>query len=115
MATLLGANGQPLRSTRPAGADFQFGEWFSQSLTDRWTDATEDGVHGYLKSFEAIYRSQPVLSSVVDKLARRIASLPFGAFTLNPDGSRDAVAATDSLSTLIRRPWPRASTLDLNF
>lgn len=110
--TILGANGRPLTATRPAGTGFEFGGWITQSLTDRWTDATEDGIHGFLKSFEQLYRSQPVLSSVVDKLSRRVATLPFAAFQL--DGlTREPVDSSDSLATLLRRPWPRASTVDL--
>jgi hypothetical protein len=33
---------------------------------------------GTLKSYEAIYRSQPILAGAIDKIARRAATLPFG-------------------------------------
>lgn len=113
MATLLGPNGQPFQVTRSPSANMLGGEWFTQSLSDRWTDATEAGEGGYLKSFDAIYRSQPVVAAVVNKIARRVATLPFGPFKLLSNGSREPVLQGD-LFDLLNSPWERATALHLN-
>lgn len=109
--TLLGADGTPLRSTKPSGDVPALG-WFSSSLASRWTDATEDAETGYLKSFEEIYRSQPVIAGVVDKLARRFASLPLDTYQRLAKNRRERVLG-DSLDTLLTKPWPRGSRLAL--
>jgi HK97 family phage portal protein len=77
-----------------------------------WSDGTRygDDDSRYLKSYEQIYRSQPVIAAVVNKLSRRIAALPLDALQRNADGSREKVTG-DSLDTLVRRPMPRWSTV----
>lgn len=110
-ATLLGADGRPLRASKPSGDVPALG-WFSSSLANRWTDATEDVDHAYLKSFEEIYRSQPVIAGVVDKLSRRFASLPLDTYKRLPKNRREQVFG-DSLDTLLAKPWPRGSRLQL--
>lgn len=110
--TLLGADGRPLRSTRPATLNVPSLGWFSSSLASRWTDATEDSEHQFLKSFEGIYRSQPVIAGVVDKLTRRFASLPLDTYRRLPKNRRELVI-DDGLDTLLRKPWPRGSRLEL--
>jgi hypothetical protein len=50
------------------------------SFPPMWSSGEREGDDAYLKSYEAIYRSQPNLAAVVDKLTRRIATLPFDAY-----------------------------------
>jgi HK97 family phage portal protein len=114
--TLLGADGRPLTVSRPRGSQFGLTEWFSQPLTewtDRWTDAVDDVDLCCLKSFDQIYRSQPVVAAVVNKIARRVATLPFGAFRLAGTGAREPVLE-GTLRDLIAAPWPRGTSLHLN-
>lgn len=109
MTTLQTADGRMLRAQRPAGASI--GGLFPTQFPPLWSSGeTADG--GVLRSFEGIYRSQPVLAGAVDKLARRIATLPLAAYQGQPDGTRTATVG-DSLDTLIRRPMPRRTTVHL--
>ena len=114
MTTLQTADGRLLRSQRPAGASF--GTMQGAGLfRPMWSDGSSDhdGADGtYLASFESIYRTQPVLAGAVDKLARRIATLPFGSYRVDQRDQRKLVRG-DSLDSLIRRPWPKAATLHL--
>lgn len=113
MTTIQTADGRLLRSVRPQGAQLT-GGGFPSLFPPLWSNgetATDGDAH--LVSYESIYRSQPVIAAVVDKLARRIATLPFAPFRLEPDGNRVPVRG-DGLDSLLRRPMPRYSTLDLN-
>ena len=112
MATLQTADGRLLRSSRPAGAGLGQG-FLPSTFPPMWSDGERWGPDGetYLKSFEAIYRSQPVLASVVDKLTRRIATLPLYAYRKQGD-ARDQTEG-DSLDTLLSKPMPRLSTVHL--
>lgn len=79
-----------------------------------WSDGTREGdVDGVVASYARIYSSQPVVAAVVDKLARRIAALPFDGYQRQQDDSREVVRG-DTLDSLIRRPLPRWSTVHLN-
>lgn len=110
MATLQTTDGRLLRSRRPAGTQTGFPGMFPPMWSDGSSDVTNpDAV---LKSFEAIYRSQPVLSGVIDKLARRMATLPLVGFKGKPDATRVPVFG-DSLDSLLRTPMPRQSTVHL--
>lgn len=113
MATLQTADGRLLRSQRPAGAGIPTGG-FGFGFRPMWSDGSSDHVDpdAYLKSFERIYRSQPVLAGVVDKLTRRIATLPLIAYKGKPGGTREATSG-DSLDTLLRKPMPGKSTVHL--
>jgi HK97 family phage portal protein len=121
MADILGPNGLPLRATRPRAADNTNGGWFIQSITgnqdaDRWTAATDDPNHwtnGVLASFDRIYRTQPAVYSVVNKLARRVSTLPVEGYRVEDRDHRQPLEPTDALATLLRRPWTRRSTVDL--
>src|SRR4051794_24796168 len=78
-----------------------------------WSDGERYGDDtGYLKSFSSIYRSQPVVRAVVDKLTRRVATLPLDTYRRMRDGTREIVRG-DTLDSLIRRPMPQWSTLHL--
>jgi HK97 family phage portal protein len=59
-----------------------------------------------------VYRCQPVIASVIDKLSRRVSTLPFEAYRKVGD-TRELVAG-DALDSLIRRPMPRRTTVQLN-
>ena len=111
MTTLQTADGRLLRATRPQGAGFAQGTGW---LRPMWSDGSSDNPDwdGRLKSYETIYRSQPVLAGVVDKLARRVATLPLVAYQKQPDGGRKATAG-DSLDTLLRKPMPGRTTVHL--
>lgn len=119
MTTLQTADGRLLRAQRPAsaalGSSGGFPTWFPPMWSDgeREPNGLTDGVDGVLRSFDAIYRSQPILAGVIDMIAMRAATLPFGAFEANQDGSRGEIPRSDSLATLLRRPRPRMSTVHM--
>jgi HK97 family phage portal protein len=111
MATLQTADGRLLRSTRPAGTPVGS---LPGGFRPMWSDGSSDNVDpdAFLKTYEAIYRSQPILAGVVDKLTRRIATLPLLAFEGKPLGPRKQTTG-DSLDTLIRKPMPGRGTVHL--
>lgn len=119
MSTLLTADGNLLRATRPAGnlrpaSGSAFGGGFGGMFggNSRFPfDGQGPDLDGYLLSYESIYRSQPVVAGVVDKLSHRIATLPVDAYRRNGD-ARELVRG-DSLDTLLRRPMPRQGTVHL--
>lgn len=120
MTTLQTADGRLLRAHGPTGGlSSGGGGLLPSSFPPMWSDgerhpnALTDGLNGALASFDQIYRSQPILAGVIDMIAFRASTLPFAAFTANADGSRDPVARSDSLATLLRRPRPRAATVHL--
>ena len=120
MTSLLGANGKPLRTQKPRDAQAAYSTGFpTEVFPPMWSDGERmpngltDGLDGPLISCNRIYRSQPVLAGVIDLIAYRAASLPFAAFTKEPEGSRAPVADDDSLATLLRRPRPGQSTVHL--
>lgn len=111
MSTLQTADGRLLRSQRPAGAGVRSGFGPFPPL---WTSGERAGTDDrFLLSFDAVYRSQPVVATAVNKLARRIATLPFDAFTRTANDGRELDRAS-GLDSLIRKPWPRAGSVHLN-
>lgn len=115
MTTLQAADGRILRARRPAGVGLGLsGGFLPTAFPPMWSDGTrygdEDG--RYLKSFDAIYRSQPVVGAVVNKLARRIATLPLDVLRSQDDGSRKIIRG-NTLDTVLRRPRPRSSKVHL--
>jgi HK97 family phage portal protein len=110
MTTLMTADGRLLRAQRPAGAGYSNASMFGP-FPPMWSDGSSDSTasDAYLKSYEAIYRSQPVLAGVIDKLARRIATLPLLAYQKSGDTRK--LMDGDSLDTLLRTPMPRQSTV----
>jgi HK97 family phage portal protein len=113
VTTLQSADGRLLRAQRPAGVSGGLGSLFPASFPPMWSDGERWGDDAHLKSFHGIYRSQPIIAAVVDKLTRRIATLPLQVLQRNTDGTRDEVRQEDSLRTLMRRPMPRWSTVHL--
>jgi HK97 family phage portal protein len=112
VATLQTHDGRLLRSRRPAGTGMDsmdgrgaFRPMWSDGSSDRESDAV-------LRSYEAIYGSQPVLAGVVDKLTRRVATLPLVAYQGRPGGPREPTTG-DSLDTLLHRPMPGKGTVHL--
>jgi hypothetical protein len=120
MTTFQTADGRllPARSTGQAARNGAFGG-LPGSFPALWSDgerypnALTDRLDGHLASYGRIYRSQPVVAGVIDMMATRAATLPFGAFTTTADGSRTAVPRTDSLATLFRRPRQGQSAVHL--
>lgn len=113
MTTLETADGRLLRS-RPVGlsaGSMQSTGWFPPMWTGGGGTEAYDA-DGVLRSYQDIYRSQPVVAGVVDKLARRIATLPFDAYQLDRDGARRQVRG-DALDSLIRHPLPRWGSVHL--
>jgi HK97 family phage portal protein len=113
VATLQTADGRLLRSSRPAGLSYGAGSFFPSSFPPMWSSGESETAEGELKSYEAIYRSQPILAGAVDKIARRAASLPFAPYRQMADDTREPLPREDSLATLLRRPRPRVSTVHL--
>jgi HK97 family phage portal protein len=112
--TLQTSDGRLLRSTRPAGTSNWMGGWsMPSSFPPMWSDGERWGSTGTeLRSYEAIYRSQPVVAGAVDKLTRRIATLPFDAYQRKANDERERITG-DTLDSLLRRPMPRSSGVHL--
>jgi HK97 family phage portal protein len=114
MTTLETADGRLMRAQRPSGATYGVGGSFTPAyFPPMWSNGEREGDEDmFLRSFDAIYRSQPVIAGVVDKLARRIATLPFDSYRRLPNHAREVVYG-DTLDSLIRRPMPRTGTVHL--
>jgi HK97 family phage portal protein len=119
MATLMAADGRLLRSARPGGAGIGSGFGFPTEFPPMWTNGEDypngltDGEDAVLVSYGAIYRTQPIIATAVDKLSRRIATLPFDAFKRTANDGRELDRGS-SLDSLIHKPWPRAGAVHLN-
>jgi HK97 family phage portal protein len=117
MATLQTADGRLLRRSAPVGGMLNGGQMLPGAFPPMWSDGYREPNDltdaGVLVSYERIYRSQPAIAAVVDKLARRIATLPFDAYTQDSTGHRTP-SRGDALDSLLRKPWPRAGTVHLN-
>jgi HK97 family phage portal protein len=111
VSTLQTVDGRLLTARRPAAS--AFGGMSSSGFRPMWSNGESDDESGVLKSYEALYRSQPTLAAVVDKLTRRVATLPFDAYKRQPNHGREQVAPSDSLATLIAKPMPRSSRVHL--
>lgn len=114
MTTLQTADGRLLRSSRPVSGMMPQG--LTGAFRPMWASGETHGdaeTDALLASFAGIYNSQPVVAAVVDKLARRIGTLPFDGYRREADDSRQVVRG-DALDSLIRRPMPRWSTVHLN-
>jgi HK97 family phage portal protein len=112
VTTLQAADGRVLRSSRPAAAaNGIHGGFFPSEFPPMWSDGERWGPDGAttLRSYEAIYRSQPILAAVVDKLSRRIATLPRQILRGDPMGGVREPADDTGLASLLRRPMPRRS------
>jgi len=115
MTTLTTADGRLLRVQLPAGAGAYGYGGFPGSFPPMWSSGEREPSGSdspLLASFEQIYRTQPVVAAAVDKLTRRIATLPFSAFR-ETGASREPLPSSDSLQTLLRRPRPRYSQVML--
>ena len=100
MTTIQSEDGRLLVArTPPGGLTSGSGGFFPNQFPPMWSDgerfpnAATDGADGVLASFDRIYRSQPILAGVIDMIAFRAATLPFGAFTANADNSRTPIPA----------------------
>jgi hypothetical protein len=78
-----------------------------------WSNGERAGDDGTILSFDQVFRSQPVVRTAVDKIAKRIATLPFDAFDRTANDGRE-LDSSSSLASLIHQPWPRAGAVHLN-
>lgn len=114
MTTIQTADGRLLRASRPAGTPLTSSGGVFGPFPPMWSDGerwSADG-SGVLASFESIYRQQPIISGTVDKLTRRIASLPFDAYEITNRREREQTYG-DTLESLVRRPMPGWGTTHL--
>jgi HK97 family phage portal protein len=112
VTTLQTADGRLLRAQRPPGAWTSAGGFFPASFPPLWSNGeTVDG-SASLVSYEQIFRSQPVVAAAVNKLTRRIATLPLDAYKRTGDNAREVVRG-DTLDSLIKHPMPRWGTTHL--
>lgn len=121
MTTLVDARGQ-LLTTTPPGSRNPWGavggagaNWVSRPL---WTSGDQTdafGEHagsGAPVPFDVIYRSQPVVAAVVNKLARQIATTPLKVYRIDEEGDHTRIRADSkdpgaSLVKLLEHPAPR--------
>src|SRR5690349_15539039 len=114
MPTLQTSDGRLLRSTRPTTSPL-WGWGLPSTFPPMWSDGERyPNAATELRSYEQIYRSQPVVAGAVDKLARRISTLPFDAYKMGANQARELVRG-DTLDSLLRRPMPRTPGLHLRF
>lgn len=106
MTTLQTVDGRVLTARRPQGEFMAAPGGFPSVLPPMWSNGEREGSGYYLKSFENIYRSQPIIGGVCNKLARRVGSLPVQVLQRDADGSRDVVTG-NSLDTLLHKPMNR--------
>jgi hypothetical protein len=108
MTTLETVDGRLLQTTGPTGGQNAgwYGSFLPTSFPPMWSDGERYGDDEFLRSFQQIYRTQPVIAGVVDKLARRIATLPFDGYRHLDAGAREMVQG-DALESLLRHPLPR--------
>lgn len=64
-------------------------------------------------AYEAIYRRQPAVFSVVNRLLYGMSRLPLKAYQFGEDGESRQHVRSGDLPTLVRQPWPRHSRRDL--
>lgn len=62
---------------------------------------------GRTATYEAMYRSQPWVYAVVNKLVYGLARLPLKTYVYGDSGDRERAERGNDLDRLIRRPWPR--------
>jgi hypothetical protein len=89
VTTLQTADGRLLRSSasrRPPGSPVAL----ARVVPPMWSEWRNRDTQPVLRSYEAIYRSQPILAGAVDKIARRAATLPFAPYRQLANGSRTA-------------------------
>jgi hypothetical protein len=111
MTVIQTADGKLLRA-RPTGLNRLQGG-LAGGFRPLWSsgDPYNQDTDGRLASYDYIYRTQPIISGVVDKLARRISTLPFDSYM--EDGQDRELVRGDTLDTLIRKPMPRRATVHL--
>lgn len=113
MTTLQTADGRLLKSSRPNGASFGLVGGFRPMWSDgNMSNNHDDDLEGRLISYAGIYNSQPVVATAVNKLSRRIATLPFDGYKRLKDNGRELVR-DDTLDTLLRKPLLRWSKVHL--
>lgn len=89
--------------------------WSSGDQVDAY--GYHDGVYPQIE-FDVLYRSQPWIAAVVNKLVRQISRTPLVAVREGKDGSKTEITPYSddpgaSLAQLLRRPTPRKSSVTL--
>jgi len=64
-------------------------------------------------TYEQIYRSQPAVYAVVNKILKGLSRLPLLSYQMGDDGESRARIRAHALPRLIKRPWMRHSDWDL--
>jgi HK97 family phage portal protein len=70
-------------------------------------------VGDFRASYETLYRSQPWVYTVVNKLTRAIARLPLHVYALNEETGDRAVLREHALARTLRSPWTGGSSFRL--
>lgn len=127
MATLQTADGRLLASAPPRGSGLSTlglaglgvggPVWSAGSQGDAFRPDT-DVPWGNALGFDVIYRTQPVVAAVVNKLVRQIATLPLKVYRVDVKGNHVRVRAEDasaggSLARLLEAPSPRRAGVHL--
>jgi HK97 family phage portal protein len=106
VTTLQTVDGRLLRTRQPRAGLVSGSGFFPASFPPMWSNGEREGdPDGHLVSYEGIYRSQPVVGAVVNKLSRRVATLPLDVIR-ETNGRREVVDG-NSLDTLLSKPMPR--------
>lgn len=125
MTTLLDARGQLLTTSPPAsrypyGAFGGTGGFVSRPLWSSGDQTDAYGEHGSGSSvqvpFDILYRSQPVVAAVVNKLARQIATTPLNVYRMDEEGDHERIRSDSddpgaSLARLLERPTTRCGSV----
>jgi HK97 family phage portal protein len=128
VTTLVDARGQLLSTRGPAANPYGvLGVGAGGALASRplWTSGSQDDAFGFHDTsgvpvpFDVLYRTQPVVAAVVNKLARQIATTPLCVYRTDEEGDHQEVLPSQaqdpgaSLARLLASPSPRFSGVHL--
>jgi HK97 family phage portal protein len=124
VTTLVDARGQLLTTslpgvTAPYGVGMGVGVGGQFASRPLWSSGEQSDAFGFHDGsavpvpFDVLYRSQPVVAAVVNKLARQIATTPLNVYRMDEDGDHVLIRsdmtedAGSSLASLLEKPTPR--------
>lgn len=128
MTTLVDARGQLLSTQGPPSGPYgTLGVGTGGAFTSRplWSSGDQSDAFGFHDTshvqapFDVLYRSQPVVAAVINKLARQIATTPLHVYREDTDGDHIIIRPSTpndpgaSLANLLERPSPRFGGLHL--
>lgn len=108
MTTLQTVDGRLLRTRNPTQGLVSGNGGFPTSFPPLWSNGERVGdtdTDGHLVSYDQIYRTQPIVGAVVNKLTRRVSTLPLDVVRETADVRE--VETGNSLDTLLEKPMPR--------